>query len=106
MSLHAETSPEARRRLGRQKRVSTFSSMAIALLSTVLIALVLGLFLIRSHGFSRCGDHGLHVPQGYCGCPPTALAHGALGQETIRPEPLEREGHVGIHALSGVDPHA
>ena len=47
MSLHAEPSPEARLRLERQQRFSTASSITIALLAAVLIALVLGLWLIK-----------------------------------------------------------
>ncbi len=46
MSLHAQLSPEALARLNAQKRNSTISSIAISVLTIVLIFLVLGLFLL------------------------------------------------------------
>ncbi|MFZ9937427.1 MAG: prenyltransferase/squalene oxidase repeat-containing protein [Luteolibacter sp.] len=48
MSLHAQLSPEAQARLLRQRRNSTISSIAIAILTVALIALVLGIFLLPS----------------------------------------------------------
>jgi hypothetical protein len=48
MSLHAELSPEAAERLHRQRRNSTISSIAIALLSVALIITILGVFLLPS----------------------------------------------------------
>ena len=48
MSLHAQLSPEALARLHRQRRNSTISSIAIAMLTVALIALVLGIFLLPS----------------------------------------------------------
>ena len=46
MSLHAELTPEARERLHAQQRNSTISSVLIAMLMVVLIALILGVFLL------------------------------------------------------------
>ncbi len=46
MSLHAELSPEALQRLHAQRRNSTISSVVIAFLAVVLVALVLGFFLL------------------------------------------------------------
>ena len=46
MSLHANLSPEALQRIQAQKRNSTISSVVIALLAVVLIALILGVFLL------------------------------------------------------------
>ncbi len=46
MSLHAELSPEALQRLHAQRRNSTISSVVIAFLVVVLVALVLGYFLL------------------------------------------------------------
>ncbi len=46
MSLHAELSPEALARLHAQRRNSTISSIVIAFLVVVLIALILGVFLL------------------------------------------------------------
>lgn len=46
MSLHAELSPEARRRLHAQRRNSTISSTIIALLTVSLIAILLGIVLL------------------------------------------------------------
>lgn len=46
MSLHAELSPEALQRLHAQRRNSTISSIVIAVLAVVLIALILGIFLL------------------------------------------------------------
>jgi hypothetical protein len=46
MSLHAELSPEALEKLHAQRRNSTISSIVIAFLVVVLIALVLGVFLL------------------------------------------------------------
>lgn len=48
MSLHAQLSPEALAALQAQKRNSTISSVAIAILSIVLVALVLGYILLPS----------------------------------------------------------
>ncbi|HSP41438.1 MAG TPA: prenyltransferase/squalene oxidase repeat-containing protein [Luteolibacter sp.] len=48
MSLHAQLSPEALERLHRQRRNSTISSIAIAILTVALIALALGIFLLPS----------------------------------------------------------
>ncbi len=48
MSLHAQLSPEALARLHRQRRNSTISSIAIAILTVALIALALGIFLLPS----------------------------------------------------------
>lgn len=46
MSLHAELSPEALERLHKQRRNATISSALIAALSVVLVALILGIFLL------------------------------------------------------------
>jgi hypothetical protein len=46
MSLHAELNPAALEKLHSQRRVNTISSLTIAVLSVVLIATVLGLFLL------------------------------------------------------------
>ena len=46
MSLHAELSPEALERLHKQRRNATISSVLIAGLSVVLVALALGIFLL------------------------------------------------------------
>jgi hypothetical protein len=46
MSIHAELSPEALARLQAQKRNSTISSIVISALVIVLIALILGVFLL------------------------------------------------------------
>ena len=46
MSLHAELSPEALEKLHAQRRNSTISSIVIAFLVVVLVALVLGVFLL------------------------------------------------------------
>ena len=46
MSLHAQLSEEALQRLHRQRRNSTITSIAIAILSVALIAVLLGLFLL------------------------------------------------------------
>lgn len=48
MSLHAELSPEALERLHAQRRNSTISSIVIAVLTVVLVALILGIFLLPS----------------------------------------------------------
>lgn len=48
MSLHAELSPEALARLHAQRRNSTISSIIIAMLTVVLVALILGIFLLPS----------------------------------------------------------
>lgn len=48
MSLHAELSPEALERLHAQRRNSTITSCVIAILVVVLIALILGVFLLPS----------------------------------------------------------
>jgi len=46
MSLHAELSPEVLERLHAQRRNSTISSIAIAILTVALIALIMGIFLL------------------------------------------------------------
>lgn len=46
MSLHIDLNPEAATRLHRQQRNSTISSIAIAVLSVVLLALTLGYFIL------------------------------------------------------------
>jgi hypothetical protein len=46
MSLHAQLSPEALQRLHAQRRNSTISSVAIAVLTVVLVGLLLGVFLL------------------------------------------------------------
>ena len=46
MSIHAQLSPEALARLQAQRRNSTISSLVIAFLTVVLIALLLGVFLL------------------------------------------------------------
>lgn len=46
MSIHAHLSEEAQKRLAAQKRTSTISSIVVAIMVIVLIALVLGFFLI------------------------------------------------------------
>ena len=50
MSIHAELSAEAQERLKKQKRVSTISSFLIAMMSIVLVALVLGYFILPNLG--------------------------------------------------------
>ncbi|HEX5789934.1 MAG TPA: hypothetical protein VFY13_02225, partial [Luteolibacter sp.] len=47
MSLHAQLSPEAQARLEAQKRNSTISSIAISILSIILLGLILGLVLLK-----------------------------------------------------------
>ncbi len=47
MSLHAQLSPEAAKRLQLQKRTSTIASIVISILTLVLLSLVLGLFLLQ-----------------------------------------------------------
>lgn len=46
MSIHAKLSPEALQRLQKQRRTSTISSIVVSILSVVLIALILGIFLL------------------------------------------------------------
>lgn len=46
MSIHAQLSPEALERLRRQQRNSTISSLVVATLFIVLVALILGIFLL------------------------------------------------------------
>jgi hypothetical protein len=46
MSIHAQLSPEALEQLHRQKRNSTISSIVIAMLVVILVALILGVFLL------------------------------------------------------------
>jgi hypothetical protein len=46
MSLHADLSPEALHKLHAQRRNSTISSILISMLSVVLVALILGIFLL------------------------------------------------------------
>ncbi|MDP4996574.1 MAG: hypothetical protein NWQ16_10175 [Akkermansiaceae bacterium] len=46
MSIHAQISEEARQHLAKQRRVSTVSSFLIAIMSIVLVALVLGYFIL------------------------------------------------------------
>lgn len=50
MSIHANLSEEAQKRLDAQKRNSTISSIVIALMVIVLLALALGIFLIPNLG--------------------------------------------------------
>ncbi|MGJ8641846.1 MAG: vWA domain-containing protein [Luteolibacter sp.] len=50
MSIHAQLSEEAQQRLAKQKRISTISSFLIAIMTIVLIALVLGFFLLPNLG--------------------------------------------------------
>lgn len=49
MSIHAQLTPEALDALQRQKRNSTISSIVIAVLTTVLLGLGLGFFLLESY---------------------------------------------------------
>jgi len=46
MSIHAQLSPEALARLQQQRRNSTISSLVVSILAVVLIALILGIFLL------------------------------------------------------------
>jgi hypothetical protein len=46
MSLHAQLSPEALESLNKQRRNSTISSFVVSILVVVLVALVLGIFLL------------------------------------------------------------
>ena len=46
MSIHAQLSPEALARLQQQRRNSTISSFVVSILVVVLIALILGIFLL------------------------------------------------------------
>lgn len=46
MSIHAQLSPEALAKLQAQRRNSTISSMVIAVLTVILVALLLGVFLL------------------------------------------------------------
>ncbi|MDP4623527.1 MAG: hypothetical protein NWT08_00175 [Akkermansiaceae bacterium] len=50
MSIHAQITEEAQQRLAKQKRVSTISSFLIAIMTIILIALVLGFFLLPNLG--------------------------------------------------------
>lgn len=50
MSIHVEISEEARQKLAREKRISTISSFIIAIMTLVLIALILGFFLLPNLG--------------------------------------------------------
>ena len=50
MSLHAEISEEARQRLAKQQRISTISSFLVAVMTLVLVALILGFFLLPNLG--------------------------------------------------------
>ncbi|MGJ8641848.1 MAG: vWA domain-containing protein [Luteolibacter sp.] len=50
MSIHAQISEEAQQRLAKQKRVSTISSFLIAIMSIILVALVLGYFILPNIG--------------------------------------------------------
>lgn len=50
MSIHVEISDEARQKLAKEKRVSTISSFVIAFMTIILIALVLGFFLLPNLG--------------------------------------------------------
>jgi len=47
MSLHATLSPEAIKRLEKQKKTSTITSFFIALLTITLLSLIMGLFLLK-----------------------------------------------------------
>jgi hypothetical protein len=46
MSIHAQLSPEALARLQQQRRNSTISSFVVSILAVVLVALILGIFLL------------------------------------------------------------
>jgi len=46
MSIHAQLSPEALAKLHRQKRNSTISSIVISMLTIILLALLLGIYLL------------------------------------------------------------
>ena len=46
MSIHAQLSPEAIARLQQQRRNATISSFVVSILSVVLVALILGIFLL------------------------------------------------------------
>ena len=48
MSLHAQLSPEALERLHKQRRNSTISSFVVSILVVVLVALILGIFLLHN----------------------------------------------------------
>lgn len=50
MSIHVQISDEARQKLEKAKRISTISSFIIAIMTLVLIALVLGFFLLPNLG--------------------------------------------------------
>ena len=50
MSIHVPLNDEAKRQLEKQKRVSTISSFLISILTIVLVALLLGFFLINTVG--------------------------------------------------------
>ncbi|MGJ8642423.1 MAG: hypothetical protein ACSHX9_03370 [Luteolibacter sp.] len=50
MSIHVEISDEARQKLAKEKRISTISSCIIAIMTLVLIALILGFFLLPNLG--------------------------------------------------------
>lgn len=50
MSLHVEISDEARQKLAKEKRISTITSCVIAIMTLLLIALILGFFLLPNLG--------------------------------------------------------
>lgn len=50
MSIHAQITEEVKQKLARDKRISTISSFVIAFMTVVLIALVLGFFLLPNLG--------------------------------------------------------
>jgi hypothetical protein len=62
MSIHATLSPEAQERLNAQQRNSTISSAIIALLSVVVIALVLSIFLLPEILKPMDGIEATYVP--------------------------------------------
>jgi hypothetical protein len=62
MSIHANLSPEAQERLNAQQRNSTISSAIIAILTIVVIALVLSVFLLPQILQQTDGFKVIHVP--------------------------------------------
>jgi hypothetical protein len=50
MSIHVEISEEAQQKLAKEKRISTISSFVVAIMTIVLIALILGFFLLPNLG--------------------------------------------------------
>jgi len=60
--LHAQLSPEAIQRLQTQKRNSTISSVLIALLTIVLIAVVLALYLLKPSNITPSTFNIIYIP--------------------------------------------